>query len=829
MKKITALLISAVILLSALPFMAFAEGADSDTGKFTDVPDNSWFAEAVDWCLDNGYMNGTGDKVFSPDAKTTRSMLVTVLAAVAGIDTSDEKYRSSGFDDVPEGRWYTGAVSWAAQNDIVSGTDGKTFDPDGLVTREQLVLILKKYIESTGIDTSVRSEKPFEACGDKEAVSEWAVEAVKWAVENGIISGTGTVSGAPIISPGANATRAQIAVLLKAAFEKNLGGDTPVGSVTLGGVDISEFVIVYGKTAYTRNDDDIKEIPALINKALSGACGITLEVYKDTELAPVEGAHEILIGRTDREDAGLVTVDREGLGKNTLLYEMKDNYLIIASNEEIYGTFMAANKFIRDVLGVTYFGNELYGYSSIKSASLENGTRVVEDQDLNEYVALFHQGGDDYFFGSTYGEDTFMNYNHSLRLLACPGCSVSDDPSTYAHHLAHFAGKDPCLSSDENIDTIIRNVKTILNKNPKRITSFKYRLFVNATDIGYYCKCEKCMAQYRVWGHTSTYIHILSYICDAIKDEYPNVQLVTLAHFHTTVPPKLPEEISDADYEAYLAKYGNDKYVPSKDITVCGNAAVQMCTDSACSSHAMDDPDCAINAGYSARTEKWAKIFPHMFSGDYVNGYSPNCGYVYPTIYESWQNTHYFSKFDNFDGMSFRGNTDETPDFDDLKNYLAAILYRDRNMTWDEYSAEINNFLKSVYGPGWTYIREYIDLTERLSDKNCFWAYNGSNWDRIISRAQWTDNIEYARYLFDRAMELSETEEQRSKIEQHSIQVTYTECQLAYRKYEFTGLQSDLDAFSKISRHCYEQLDKFGFDLPENWYPTCDPNDWNIS
>ena len=215
-----------------------------------------------------------------------------------------------------------------------------------------------------------------------------------------------------------------------------------------------------------------------------------------------------------------------------------------------------------------------------------------------------------------------------------------------------------------------------------------------------------------------------------------------------------------------------------------------------------------------------------MFSGDYINGYSVNSGDVYPTIYESWQNTHFFSKFDNFDGMSFRCHTDTSPDFDDLKNYLAAILYRDRDMTWDEYSANINSFLKAMYGPGWTYLREYIDLTEDLSGKNCFWAYNGSSWDRIITRVQWEDSIGYARYLFDKALSLCENDTQRDKITQLSLQIAYIECQLAYCKYKDSGLQKYLDEFAELSTDYYNEMKERHFDYPTNWYPECDPNEW---
>lgn len=132
--------------------------------------------------------------------------------------------------------------------------------------------------------------------------------------------------------------------------------------------DVSEFVIVYGETAYEykdrgKSEEKKKERTVKAAKSIADelasyiekATGVALTVYADTEHPAVEGAHEILVGNTNREEAGLVTIDREGLEGDALLYEMKGNYLIIASNELYGGTYMARNRFLEEVVGLHYY------------------------------------------------------------------------------------------------------------------------------------------------------------------------------------------------------------------------------------------------------------------------------------------------------------------------------------------------------------------------------------------------------------------------------------------------------------------------------------------
>lgn len=170
-----------------------------DQMVFSDVSDGVWYEEAVGYVAQNGLMGGTGDGVFSPNAPATRAMIVTTLHRMAGSPEADQ----STFTDIPAGQWYAEAVAWASDNGIVSGRGDGTFGPDDSITREQLVLMLYR------MEGSPTAQGDLSAFSDAGQVSSYAADAMAWAVETGLISGSDGV-----LDPQGLATRTQVAVIL---------------------------------------------------------------------------------------------------------------------------------------------------------------------------------------------------------------------------------------------------------------------------------------------------------------------------------------------------------------------------------------------------------------------------------------------------------------------------------------------------------------------------------------------------------------------------------------------------------------------------------------
>ena len=185
------------------------DGTGCPGSRFVDMPrPGNWAHAGIDFALSNGLFNGTSATTFAPRGDMTRAMLVTVLWR---LDGTPAPAGENGFSDVPAGKWYTKAVTWAAENGVVNGVGSGRFDPEGRVTREQIAAILFRYAQKKGCDTAARAELAvFPDGGD---VSRYAREALSWANAAGLVNGTNTPQGVRL-DPKGNATRAQVATIL---------------------------------------------------------------------------------------------------------------------------------------------------------------------------------------------------------------------------------------------------------------------------------------------------------------------------------------------------------------------------------------------------------------------------------------------------------------------------------------------------------------------------------------------------------------------------------------------------------------------------------------
>ena len=165
-------------------------GTDCPAYHFADVNTDAWYHEAVDYVIENGIMNGIGNDQFAPNSTLQRSMLMTMLARMDGVDTDGGA------------TWYEKGMQWAVANGISDGTN-----PDSNITREQIAAMLYRYAQLKGYDTSERGS--LDAFGDGAKTSSWAVESMQWAVGSGLLQGSNGM-----LNPTGNATRAEVAQML---------------------------------------------------------------------------------------------------------------------------------------------------------------------------------------------------------------------------------------------------------------------------------------------------------------------------------------------------------------------------------------------------------------------------------------------------------------------------------------------------------------------------------------------------------------------------------------------------------------------------------------
>lgn len=181
-------------------------GCPSQT--FTDVSGTAWYHSAVDYMVAYGLMRGTSSTTFCPQQATTRAMMATILYRMEG---SPAVGSGSAFRDVPAGRWYSDAITWAHTKGIVVGYGDGTFGPHDTLTREQMAVLLYRYAGYQMADTIDRA--PLDSFPDSSKVSDWAYEAMSWAVAQGIL--TGSANGTVImLNPTGSATRAELATVL---------------------------------------------------------------------------------------------------------------------------------------------------------------------------------------------------------------------------------------------------------------------------------------------------------------------------------------------------------------------------------------------------------------------------------------------------------------------------------------------------------------------------------------------------------------------------------------------------------------------------------------
>ena len=179
--------------------------AIGDSMCFDDVTKGDWFYKDVEYVYNEGIMDGVSKREFAPNETLTRAMIVKILYRIEGEPAG---YRSSDFNDVESGRWYTGAVAWAAEKEIVKGYGNGKFGPNDPVTREQLAAILYRYTQYKGWSTAAASGN-LDGFKDAASVSSYAVDAMNWAVDEGLLKGANNK-----LSPKSNATRAQVAAII---------------------------------------------------------------------------------------------------------------------------------------------------------------------------------------------------------------------------------------------------------------------------------------------------------------------------------------------------------------------------------------------------------------------------------------------------------------------------------------------------------------------------------------------------------------------------------------------------------------------------------------
>lgn len=221
-KRVFSAALACVLLVSATVSLNASAANVSD---MTDIPSGSWYESAVQYCLNNNYMNGESETKFNPNGTVSRAQMVQVLYNLEG----QPGYTSghTPFEDITPGSWYYNAVRWGEENGIADGTSATTFEPNVPVTREQVATFFANYAKFKNNYSGAQSD--LSKYSDQNKISAWAKENISWAVNYGLMSGTSETT----LDPQGTCIRAQLAQFIKNYFKDDSGSEiTPTPTPT---------------------------------------------------------------------------------------------------------------------------------------------------------------------------------------------------------------------------------------------------------------------------------------------------------------------------------------------------------------------------------------------------------------------------------------------------------------------------------------------------------------------------------------------------------------------------------------------------------------------
>ena len=438
-----------------------------------------------------------------------------------------------------------------------------------------------------------------------------------------------------------------------------------IDTLTLGGKNISEYVIMYDSQNSTSSTSYAAQE---LQKYLSQTTGSTLSIDKTNALV------------------------NKPLIKLVYNKEMGDNYSLKTSEGGLTisggdrGILYGVYNFLEDYVGWAFlpYGTDVLMY--------EEDTLAIDNIDV-DYTQYFEYRAPQFqaHVNADFSAKNMLNSTFS-RLGTNHGGTYGFTGS-FGHTLsvllegegANTVGANPCIYNENNYKTILASVKAILEKNPNaQIIS------VSANDSSAFCQCDGCTGK-RIGGNaTDAYIAFINRIAEDIEDEYPDVQLHMLSYSHTYYPPTK---------------------VRPKD-----NIIVQLANIDCCFQHPIKDQCCEANRDFLSRLKEWSKWSDNLYMWDYATDFL--CFYTtFPNFDALKENIKLYYEH-GVKGIMEQGDMNNVfSKFEELEAYVIAKLMENPYMTDAEYDALIDKYMIGYYGPGGEYIRQYYDFLMESSNK----------------------------------------------------------------------------------------------------------------
>ena len=377
------------------------------------------------------------------------------------------------------------------------------------------------------------------------------------------------------------------------------------------------------------------------------------------------------------------------------------------------------------------------------------------------------------------------------------------------HTIGDLAGgmsqqENPCLSDEAVFETVLANALKWLSSDPKQADYIS----ISQNDNMSVCGCANCRKVNTEEGSDSgTLVRFVNRIAEAIKEDYPDVLVHTLAYLATEAPPQMTK--------------------------MQDNVIVQYCSHYACYQHSFTDESCNENGGLwgqyfnnvkrAESIKGWASICDTLFIWEY-GAYFGDYNLVFPTFDILLENCRFYAE-NNVKGIFLNAHSNDILDFDDLRTYLSSKIYWNPNMSEEEYNSCIDDFMRGYYGDAWEYMREYLDYLQESSNKTgfCFADANFSSF-RLFRRMDMVLNEEELNELFAAAKASVSGDAVRLK-RVEEVELTYSYMLLSSRYFAdyVYGSEAIRADYQEKTRALYDKMRAGGYDYNLGAFPEYDP------
>ena len=540
-----------------------------------------------------------------------------------------------------------------------------------------------------------------------------------------------------------------------------------VQKLTIGGVDISEYTIIYEP-----GDKTISNAAEDLSKYIRRATDVEIPAMPATK----SYAHEICVGKTDR-DTDKVKNECKDL-KNNGYAIVFDGGRLYLTGQTSTGAMYAVYSFLEDMVGWRFYSSKFEDVKYLKHINIKADTCVTFSPKLINRDTFWYDT-----FNAAFAAKRKINGSIN-RKMDGHGEMISY-AGQFVHSLPSLAGTpstpnvQPCLTDPAVYEKVLDNVRRLLRENPNaKIISVSQN---DSYADGLGCQCENCKKIDEEEGTPmGSLLTFVNKIADDIKDEFPDVYVDTLAYRYTR---KAPKNIKPRD-----------------------NVIIRLCSIECCFAHTLDS-SCRSNKEFAADIEAWSKICNNLFIWDYTTDFMY---YVnpFPNLKVLYDNVRFFvdhnaiGLFEQGNGQGFSG------EFGELRAYLLSKVMWDPDMSREEYYECMDDFLKGYYGDGWQYIREYID---RISDKPTnkhMGIYDALDktvlFEGAKTKAQKQEKMNEYLQLWQKAYDAAD-DEHKPNVEKSSLQVKYAELILKWGDGSSEKLKSLYDLMVKYHIGFYRE------------------------